>query len=66
MKRYLEKHIKKDLTEKIVLLSGPRQVGKTTMIQARIEKLSMLKSGYGTWSWLFLTNSIKKRNGGPG
>ena len=31
MKRYLEKHIKKDLTEKIVLLSGPRQVGKTTL-----------------------------------
>ncbi len=31
MERYLEEHIKKDLREKIVLLSGPRQVGKTTM-----------------------------------
>lgn len=31
MKRYLEEPIKKDLKEKIVLLSGPRQVGKTTL-----------------------------------
>jgi predicted AAA+ superfamily ATPase len=31
MKRYLEKPIIRDLKEKIVLLSGPRQVGKTTL-----------------------------------
>ncbi len=31
MERYLEKYICKDLKEKIVLLSGPRQVGKTTL-----------------------------------
>ena len=31
MERYLEKFILKDLKEKIVLLSGPRQVGKTTL-----------------------------------
>ncbi len=31
MKRYLEKHIYPDLTQKIVFLSGPRQVGKTTL-----------------------------------
>jgi len=31
MERYLEKSIRKDLEEKIVLLSGPRQVGKTTL-----------------------------------
>jgi len=31
MRRYLEEPIKKDLKEKIVLLSGPRQVGKTTL-----------------------------------
>ena len=31
MERYLEKYIQADLTEKMVLLSGPRQVGKTTM-----------------------------------
>ena len=31
MERYLENYIKKDLDEKIILLSGPRQVGKTTL-----------------------------------
>jgi len=31
MKRYLEKDIATDLKEKVVLLSGPRQVGKTTL-----------------------------------
>lgn len=31
MKRYLEENIRNDLTDKIVLLSGPRQVGKTTL-----------------------------------
>jgi len=31
MERYLEKYIKNDLKEKIILLSGPRQVGKTTL-----------------------------------
>lgn len=31
MKRMLEEPIRKDLKEKIVLLSGPRQVGKTTL-----------------------------------
>jgi len=34
MLRYLQKYIKKDLDEKIVLLSGPRQVGKTTLARA--------------------------------
>lgn len=33
LKRYLEDQIKTDLDKKIVLLSGPRQVGKTTMSQ---------------------------------
>jgi hypothetical protein len=31
MIRYLEKHIRDDLKEKIIFLSGPRQVGKTTL-----------------------------------
>lgn len=31
MRRYLENLIKKDLKEKIVIFSGPRQVGKTTL-----------------------------------
>jgi len=29
--RYLEEEIRKDLEEKMVFLSGPRQVGKTTL-----------------------------------
>ncbi|MBI5897489.1 MAG: ATP-binding protein [Desulfobacterales bacterium] len=31
MERYLNEYIRRDLKEKIVLLSGPRQVGKTTL-----------------------------------
>jgi predicted AAA+ superfamily ATPase len=31
MKRYLEPSVRADLREKIVFLSGPRQVGKTTL-----------------------------------
>ncbi|MBI5633946.1 MAG: ATP-binding protein [Nitrospirae bacterium] len=34
MKRSIEKYIKTDLSEKMVLLSGPRQVGKTTLSRA--------------------------------
>jgi len=31
MRRYLEKYIKEDLASKIVMLTGPRQTGKTTL-----------------------------------
>jgi predicted AAA+ superfamily ATPase len=34
MKRYLERAIRKDLDDKIVLISGPRQVGKTTLAKS--------------------------------
>jgi len=39
MKRYLTKYIQEDLSTKIVLLTGPRQTGKTTLSK-------MLKSDY--------------------
>lgn len=39
MKRYLTKYIQEDLVSKIVLLTGPRQTGKTTLSK-------MLKSDY--------------------
>lgn len=42
MKRYLETPIKNDLQEKIVLLSGPRQVGKTTLSRQLIPAHSYL------------------------
>lgn len=32
--RYLQESVKQDLTEKMVFLSGPRQVGKTTLAKA--------------------------------
>lgn len=31
MKRYLEESIRRDMAKKIIILSGPRQVGKTTL-----------------------------------
>ena len=31
MKRYLEKYIQEDVDKKIILLTGPRQTGKTTL-----------------------------------
>ena len=31
IKRYLEKTISEDLKEKMVFITGPRQVGKTTL-----------------------------------
>jgi len=40
MHRYLEEPIGKDLREKIVLLSGPRQVGKTTLSKQLVPSYS--------------------------
>jgi predicted AAA+ superfamily ATPase len=42
MRRYLEESIKRDLREKIVLLSGPRQVGKTTVSKQLTESFVYL------------------------
>ena len=33
MKRYLDDRIRQDLQKKMVVLTGPRQVGKTTLSQ---------------------------------
>jgi predicted AAA+ superfamily ATPase len=43
--RYLEGDLKKDLVRKMVLLSGPRQVGKTTLAKRILEE----KDGYLNW-----------------
>lgn len=43
--RYLEKDIEKDIQKKMVFISGPRQVGKTTMAKSFIES----KAGYLNW-----------------
>ncbi len=42
MKRYLESYVLKDLREKVVLVTGPRQVGKTTLSQALVEDFDYL------------------------
>lgn len=42
MQRWLEKSIQKDLKEKIVLLAGPRQVGKTTVSKSLFSKADYL------------------------
>ncbi len=42
MKRYLESQILKDIRQKIVLLSGPRQVGKTTLSKMLTKKYDYL------------------------
>jgi len=42
MRRYLEKNILNDLKEKIVILSGPRQVGKTTLSRQLIHSYQYL------------------------
>ena len=39
MKRYLDDRIRQDLRNKMVLLTGPRQVGKTTLSQQLVEEL---------------------------
>jgi predicted AAA+ superfamily ATPase len=38
MERYITKYIKQDLEKKLVLLSGPRQVGKTTLSKSLYPK----------------------------
>ena len=43
--RYLAKQVKKDLKQKMVFVAGPRQVGKTTMVQM----ISDSEKGYLNW-----------------
>jgi predicted AAA+ superfamily ATPase len=49
MKRYLEEDIKEDLKEKMVLLGGPRQVGKTTFAKALLSSLPQDQGLYLNW-----------------
>lgn len=51
MKRYLETHILEDLPHKVVLLSGPRQTGKTTLAK-------QLYSSYGYFNFDFAEHRI--------
>lgn len=42
MRRYLEEDIKKDFKDKIVILSGPRQIGKTTLSRQLVSSYAYL------------------------
>lgn len=45
MKRYLEKCILEDIKKKMVFIGGPRQVGKTTLVQ------SVAPKNHGYYNW---------------
>lgn len=49
IKRYLERYITEDLAEKMVFISGPRQVGKTTLARQVGEK--SYAGGYSYLNW---------------
>ena len=49
IKRYIEKNIKEDLKEKMVFVSGPRQVGKTTMAIHLAKEIYPASYAYLNW-----------------
>jgi predicted AAA+ superfamily ATPase len=50
--RYLKDLVKADLSEKMVFLGGPRQVGKTTFCKTFLSKPSDSSEGYLNWDAL--------------
>ncbi|MBL7689079.1 MAG: ATP-binding protein [Bdellovibrionaceae bacterium] len=62
--RYLHSQIRDDLTEKMVFIGGPRQVGKTTLAKAFIQKPEQYMNwDLGTDKRLILTNQINPKLG---
>ncbi|MDO8579859.1 MAG: AAA family ATPase, partial [Candidatus Omnitrophota bacterium] len=51
IERYLEKNIKEDLKEKMVFISGPRQVGKTTMAINLAKEIYPTSYSYLNWDY---------------
>ena len=47
-KRYLTKYVLEDLTDKMVFIGGPRQIGKTTLAQDLVSN-HFHRSGYYNW-----------------
>ena len=47
--RYISHHIKKDIKKKMVFISGPRQVGKTTLSLSLIKPSTAKNSAYLNW-----------------
>ena len=54
-RRYLESYLKKDLSQKILILSGPRQVGKTTLTK-------MLSSRYEYFNYYVQEDRLRVDN----
>lgn len=49
IERYLERYIQKDISDKMVFISGPRQVGKTTLAKDIGEKFFPDRYAYLNW-----------------
>ncbi len=50
IKRYIETHIEKDISRKMVFLAGPRQSGKTTFGKYLLEKTGVsIEKRYMNW-----------------
>ena len=49
IERYLEKVIKEDLKEKMVFISGPRQVGKATIAINLVKEINPASYVYLNW-----------------
>lgn len=59
--RYLESHIREDLSKKMVFLGGPRQVGKTTLAQTLIKDYRDNHPAYLNWDSGEHRKKIKNR-----
>ena len=57
LKRYLQKQAKKDLAQKMLFISGPRQVGKTTLAMALMKN----EDSYLNWDIPVHREAILKR-----
>ncbi len=51
LRRYLENYIRNDLKEKMVFISGPRQVGKTTLARQTGERFFKDRYEYLNWDF---------------
>ncbi len=58
MKRYLENIIREDLSEKMVFLGGPRQVGKTTLALHLLDNGTETHPAYLNWDNISVKNLL--------
>ncbi len=75
MKRYIEQHVLNDLPEKIILLTGPRQCGKTTLAKqltqdydyynydAGEDRVALMNKSWDRQKQLIIFDELHKRKG---